>query len=306
MLGNIVPHTSDVRVLRGERGIMLLLPVDLRGEKVVFRLERTALRHAAHGKIQKRVRRDADQHCGNDISGARKRHLGQAHPEPPEQQQILAERKQHIQRPFAAVQPVFIAVHEQHQHPQQKRVETDADRIGGQLLRQRLQGKARVHLFRRENNCARNKICDIHENKTAQRYKEYPLPLVAEEQEKRQNDRDQRINDTEDRPIRHKIRRNDPDEVLDDKAENRDRHGKPPRQRTAEGCGPHREEQSVDSDKQRRILSHKMIRSVQVMSKMLRVTHRHFQNYKKSCIITSCNFKQIILQKRSKGKRREP
>ena len=67
MLGNIVPHTSDVRVLRGERGIMLLLPVDLRGEKVVFRLERTALRHAAHGKIQKRVRRDADQHCGNDI-----------------------------------------------------------------------------------------------------------------------------------------------------------------------------------------------------------------------------------------------
>ena len=269
MLGNIVPHTSDVRVLRGERGIMLLLPVDLRGEKVVFRLERTALRHAAHGKIQKRVRRDADQHCGNDISGARKRHLGQAHPEPPEQQQILAERKQHIQRPFAAVQPVFIAVHEQHQHPQQKRVETDADRIGGQPLRQRLQGKARVHLFRRKDNCARNKICDIHENKAAQRYKEYSLPLVAEEQEKRQHDRDQRINDTEDRPIRHKIRRNDPDEVLDDKAENRDRHGKPPRQRTAEGCGPHREEQSVDSDKQRRILSHKMIRSVQVMLKML-------------------------------------
>ena len=38
--------------MRGERGIMLLLPVDLRGEKVVFRLERTALRHAAHGKIQ--------------------------------------------------------------------------------------------------------------------------------------------------------------------------------------------------------------------------------------------------------------
>lgn len=167
------------------------------------------------------------------------------------------------------MQPVFIAVHEQHQHPQQKRVETDADRIGGQLLRQRLQGKARVHLFRRKNNCARNKICDIHENKAAQRYKEYSLPLVAEEQEKRQHDRDQRINDTEDRPIRHKIRRNDPDEVLDDKAENRDRHGKPPRQRTAEGCGPHREEQSVDSDKQRRILSHKMIRSVQVMSKML-------------------------------------
>ena len=52
-----------------------------------------------------------------------------------------------------------------------------------QPLRQRLQGKPRPHLFRRENNYTRNKIRYIHEYKAAQRYKKNSGPLVPEEQE---------------------------------------------------------------------------------------------------------------------------
>lgn len=100
------------------------------------------------------------------------------------------------------------------------------------------------------------------------------MPLVPEEQEQRQHEPEQRINRPEDRAIRHKIWRNEPDEILDDKPEDRDRHGKTPRQCAAEGHGPHGEEQSVDSNEQRRVLTHKDSYEAQIMSKNLRVMQK--------------------------------
>ena len=89
-----MPHTADAFVLCGDGRVMLFLPVNLRGKEVVLCFEFAALCHAAYGEVQSRVGGHADEHCGNHISGARERHLGQAYPKPSEQKHILAERKE--------------------------------------------------------------------------------------------------------------------------------------------------------------------------------------------------------------------
>ena len=133
-----MPHLPDVVILRRDRGVMLLLALDLRGKQLVFGLEIASLRHTAHGDVQRGVRTETDEHGDEHIERTGKRHFVQTHAQPSEQQHVLAQRKQQIQRPLAAVQPVLEAIHEENQHPEQKCVEADADRVGDQTLRQGL------------------------------------------------------------------------------------------------------------------------------------------------------------------------
>ena len=156
MIGDVVTDPADVLILGRNGRVVLLLVVDLLGQQVVFRLQLHPLSHTANRREQGGVRRHAGNQPRQQNPHAVGAEIQPAQHHPAIQQQALADGKQQVQSPLPSGQAIFIAVHQQGEHPQEKRRRRQEDGIGRQLHRNGLKGQPLAQLLRRQQNGRRH------------------------------------------------------------------------------------------------------------------------------------------------------